>query len=175
METKSLLYPPLTKVAIKYSLQRYLYSAVLDDFQNRIDEIIEQNTILGKYNSKHLFYKGNYYFGNGPVLWASVRKYNKLVPDLKDKMEQYLKDKKEFEEEEHYVLGFFNQVLNASTKLEDYLKIFPECLHSALKKMFAPFPEYPGSLEDSVIAEIIKKNKKPISLIKQRMVLNLLR
>lgn len=173
METK--LYPPLTKTAIKYSLQRYLYSAVLDDFQNRIDEIIEQNTILGKYDRNHLFYKGKYYFGNGSVLWGSVRKYNKLVPDLKDKMEQYLKDKKEFEEEKHYVLGFFNQALNASTKVEDYLKIFPECLHSELKKIFASSPKYQGSLEDSVITEIIKKNEKPISLIKQRMVLNLLR
>jgi hypothetical protein len=100
---------------------------------------------------------------------------NRLKPDLMSLMNEYLEDLVQINTVERpYVLGFINQTLNASSSLQDYLKIFPESMHKPLKHFIDTCGSRVGKLEPEMVASIKQRNQIPIELMKKRMVLNLL-
>jgi hypothetical protein len=169
---EQLQHDPRTKQLIKETLYDFLYLPVQNHFKNRLDVLIVRNTVLSGYSHKSFNYKGvNYSCDSG----SPPRKWNRLLPHLKPAMDEYLFDLKQLNEKEvPFVIGFINQVLNASNDLQDYLHIFPESIHRPLEKLIASCPCQNKQLSDEKIIELREKNQTPINMMKARMVTNLL-
>jgi hypothetical protein len=167
-----LQHDPRTKQLIKDSLYDFLYTPVQRQFKTRLDTIIIRNTLLGGYGHKSFNYKGVHYScDNG----APPRKWNRLLPQLRDQMDGYLQDLNQLNDTElPFVLGFINQVLNSSNDLGDYLSLFPESVHQPIQKLIETCPCQAKQLSDEQVALLQEQNKKHIELIKKRMVTNLL-
>jgi hypothetical protein len=169
---ESLQYDPLTKQQIKDTLYDFLYTPVQKQFKLRLDTLIIRNTLLSGYSHKSFVYKGKTYSCDTE---APPRKWNKLLPELKGQMDQYLAELETINSQEiPYVLGFINKVLNSSHAIDDYLKLFPDCIHAPLKKLAATCPCKTQMLTQAKSASLLEQSETPINLIKQRMVTNLL-
>jgi hypothetical protein len=165
-------HDPRTRSQIKDALYAFLYGPVQKQFKNRIDTIIMRNTILGGYSHKHFTYKSEVY--NSDATPPPTRK-NRLSPTLRGEMDSYLEELGELNNMElPYVLGFINQVLNSSSDLADYLRIFPESVHYPLNTMMSTCPCRTTSLAQERVLYLTEKNQEPIGMIKRRLVNNLL-
>ena len=169
---EQLQHDPRTKQLIKDTLYEYLYRPVENQFKSRLEVLIVRNTLLGGYSHKSFNYKGVHYSCDSG---SPLRKWNRLLPQLKPTMDEYLFELKQLNEKElPFVIGFINQVLNASNDLQDYLHIFPESIHQPLEKLIATCPCQAKQLSDEKIVELREKNQAPINMMKARMVTNLL-
>ena len=165
-------HDPKTKQGIKDALYAYLYDPVTKQFKARLETIIVRNTLAGGFSHKHFLYKGHTY--NADSSPPPLRK-NRLLPAFRDEMESYLKDLDQLNNHElPYVLGFINQVLNASTDLADYLRVLPESIHQPLRSLVATCPCRTTKLTESKVEQLVAKNMEPIELMKRRLVTNLL-
>lgn len=165
-----IVHDPKTKQYIKNKLLEMLYKPVEDILEKRLQDIIIRNTILIKGTHKHFLYKGELYnIDDSPV----PRKLYRLSDSLKEEMDDYLAEIKELNQQEvPYVVGYINHVLNSSNAFMDYLKLLPDALHECVKKIASACPCKNDKLSPEAIDAIKTKNKKPIDLMKQRMVIN---
>lgn len=161
-----------TKSVIKDALYMFLYAPVIKQFKGRLETLIERNTIICGTDHKHFIYKGVLYNGDTTV---PPMKRTRLVAALRAPMDDYLRDLSELNDKElPYVLGFINQVLNSSNDLTDYMRVLPESIHYPLKKLMATCPCRATHLSEERVDLLKTKNQTPITLMKQRMVTNLL-
>lgn len=168
----TLQHDPRTKQQIKDMLIGSLYAPVRKRFNDRLENLVVRNTVLVGASHKSFIYKGKLYTVDSS---PAPRKSNRLHPTLREEVEEYLKELRELETTElPYVQGFIIHALNSSNDFCDYFRIFPESLHGPLKKVVATCPCRAKKLEDEAVLEIRENNQKAISLIKERMVLNLL-
>lgn len=170
MET--LQHDPRTKQQIKDMLYTFLYEPVQRRFKNQLNTLILRNTAIAGVSHQSFTYKGHLY-SNDPA--TPPRKLTRLVPQLHADMDAYLAELKQLNDREvPYVLGFINQVLNASNDLHDYLRILPSSLHPPIQKLIDSCPCRTKKLTDAEVQELQTKNQHYIDLAKQRMVTNLL-
>lgn len=165
-------HDPVVKTQIKNALQSYLYEPVQRKFKERIDAIIVRNTVLGGNRHQSFHYKGKMYTLEKTHHWTNR---NKLIPQLKPEMDQYLEDVKEIQEKElPYVLGYIIKVLNSSNDLQDYLRLLPESVHNPVKALIDSCPCQSKKLTDESVTEIKEKNREFIDMMKRRQVMNLI-
>lgn len=165
-------HDPRTKQQIKDALYSFLYEPVRRQFKSRIETLIARNTILGGYSHKHFVYKGVIYNSEASL---APHKKTRLLAQLRAPMDEYLVDLDQLNNRElPYVLGFINQVLNASSDLSDYLRVLPESVHYPLNKLLATCPCRTTQLAEDRVEALKLKNQEPINLMKQRLVTNLL-
>ena len=165
-------HDPNTKQRIKDALCAFLYDPVQRQFKGRLDTLVIRNTLMGGYSHKHFIYKGVVY--NSDATPPPVRK-NRLQAALRPQMDEYLTDLTQLNNHElPYVLGFLNQVLNASSDLTDYLRVLPESIHYPLNQLLATCPCRTTTLGDERVERLKTKNQESIDLIKRRLVTNLL-
>ena len=168
----SLQHDPRTKQQIKEALYDFLYTPVEKQFKLRLDTLIIQNTLLGGHRHKSFSYKGVTY--NCDVTHPP-RKMNRLLPQLQPAMDEYLNELKLLNETElPFVIGFINQVLNASNDLGDYLRLLPESVHFPVERLLATCPCKMQNLSEETVAEFRKKNEASLQLMKQRLAINLI-
>lgn len=168
----SLQYDPLTKQQIKDTLYDFIYKPITQAFQTRLDTIIIRNTLLAGHSHKSFVHRGVCYSCDAE---PPPRKWNKLVPELRPVMDDYLAEVRNVNEQEMpYVLSYINKVLNSSNSMDDYLQLFPDCVHGPLRKLADTCPCKTSSLTSEKIEQLSQQNEKSINLIKQRMVQNLL-
>lgn len=161
-----------TKKQIKDTLYAFLYAPVTRAFCERIETLIARNTVIGGYSHNHFIYKGVVY--NADQTTPPVRK-NRLVAQLRDPMDEYLKDMHDLNTKElPFVLGFINQVLNSSNNLTDYLRVLPESIHAPILELQTSCPCRATSLLEDKVTSLKSTNHIPISLIRQRLVTNLI-
>jgi hypothetical protein len=164
---------PRLKAQIKDALIEFLYTPVERSMKRRLNELIVANTLAGKYSCKSFHYKGQqYHCEDGPP----PRNWNKLLPQFKSQMDEWLADFKRIEETERpFIFGFLNQVLNSSNHLADYYALLPDSAHPPIKalKLDDPLHPYP-TLSPERINQIIAKSPTAIQMMKARMVTNLL-
>ena len=165
---------PRMKGAIKDALIQFLYEPVERAFKRQLDEIIVANTLAGKHSLKTFHYKGIQYTSE-PGL--APRQWNKLQPQFKTRMDEYLAEVKDIDERERPIIfGFINQVLNSSNHFADYYALFPDSAHQpirALKLETDVMYQYSLMAKDKM-DQILKQNQTAIDLMKARMVTNLL-
>ena len=167
-----LQHDPRTKSQIKDMLYAFLYEPVQRQFKTRLDFLIKRNTVILGASHQSFIYKGNLYTCD---IAPPPRKLNRLGPQLVPDMEAYLTDQKQINDKEiPYVVGFINQVLNASNDLHDYLRVLPQSLHPPIQKLINSCPCRTKKLTDTEVQEIQVKNQRYIDLVKSRMVMNLL-
>ena len=163
---------PKIKMQICNALWDLLYTPITNQLKGKLQEIILRNTLINRYSHKSFTYKNEFYSDDANL---PPRRMNRLHPSLVSDMENYLKELKTLNQEEvPYVMGFINQGLNATNYFQDYLKIFPEPLHQRLRHFINSCLNHDTYLSQQEIEKIQAKNEKAISMIKQRMVLNLL-
>lgn len=168
----SLQYDPRTKMQIKELLYQSLYAPVDSDFEKRINNIILKNSSLISSPHKSFVYRGDLY--TLETTKPPVR-FNRLVAELRPTMDEYLNDMKQINDRElPYVLNYFNQVLNASDSLQDYIALLPETLHSPINKLMQTCPCRACSLPENKVQELLEKNQQPLALIGERRARNLL-
>jgi hypothetical protein len=167
-----LQHDPRTKQQIKDMLYASLYEPVEKQFKKRIYDIVAKNTSLIGSSHESFIYKAEYYSN---VQTKPPIKMNRLVMHLRPTMDEYIKDLKNLNDKElPYVLGFLNQVLNASDSLQDYMLLLPESMHQPLQKLIETCPCRKNNLTQEKIKALHDRNQQPIAMIKQRMVMNLI-
>jgi hypothetical protein len=170
--TMHLQHDPTTKQQIKEALYAFLYAPVKLKFQRQLEAIIDANVTLKYLDHPSFTYKGEYY---SKTELPGPRPTNRLHPSLYPSMDAYLEDLRRMNAEEvPLVLGYINQVLNASNNLPDYRHLLPESVHGPVYKMLVSCPCNSRALTDEQIAELQQKHAAGIALIKQRQVMNLL-
>lgn len=167
-----LQHDPRTKQQIKDAIYNFLYEPVLNELKNRLESLILKNCILLG-NPNHSFsYRGVSYDCTGGVL---PRKRNRLLPQLYSLMDDYLKDLHQLNQYElPFVLGYITHVMNSSNELHDYFKLLPTAVHQPVAQLISTCPCRASKLSASAIQELQSNNKVPISLIRNRLVTNLL-
>lgn len=169
---EQLQHDPRTKLQIKDAIYAFLYKPLQDQFDKRLEDIINKNCTLSGLAEKSFTYKGENYCSQSEI---PPRKMNRLVKQLVPVMDIYLKDKWQLNNYElPFVIGFINQVLNASNSFQDYLNVFPPALHHPIEKLALTCPCRSHKLSLFDITALQNKNQTPINLLKQRMVVNLL-
>lgn len=169
---ETLQHDPRTKQMIKDLLYSFLYSRVQQQFKQRLDTLITRNTVILGATHKSFIYKGIVYSCDSERM---PRRMNRLAIQLIPDMDDYLADLKQLNDHElPFVLGFINQVLNASNDLHDYLRILPQSVHQPIEQLIATCPCRAKHLTDEDVNAIQTKNQQSIALMKQRMVTNLL-
>lgn len=160
---------------IKEHLIRNLFFKVSQKNNKQLTEIIKKNTVASLYNHYSFSYKGVFY--NGQIDTPRF-KDQFLKPQFHDEMDEYLKNIHDiYLYEEAYIAGFINRMLNHSDSFDDYMLMLPDCLHEYMQPFFSeewkPF-HYPRTMSDEEIQQFIEKHDKWITLIKRRMLLDLL-
>lgn len=170
---EELTYDPRTKQLIKDKLYAFLYDPVENDFKKRLKTIIVKNSQLHGNSQYWLSYKGINYSADKST--RAPRPMNRLKPELKDVMDDYIADLDRLNNTElPYVLGYITQALNLSNSFQDYLRMFPVSLHRPLKELIEKCGCRVELLEDDSVEGLKHRNRVPIELMKKRMVLNLL-
>lgn len=171
--SEELVYDPKSKELIKTKIYEFLYAPVDRDFDKRLRTIITKNSLLHGNDQQWLAYKGEYYQFDEAK--ARPRPVNRLKPELKPVMDEYLADIKKLNEYElPYVLGFITQVLNSSNSVQDYFKVFPESTHKPIQALIHRCACKSAALTPELVEKLTEQNAVPIELMKKRMVLNLL-
>ena len=90
-------------------------------------------------------------------------------------MDDYLKEVEQLNKKElPFVIGFINQVLNSSNDFQDYFKLLPEAIHAPLEAVMVTCPCRHRHLTEQDIQAIKDKNATNITLLKKRLMQNLL-
>ncbi len=102
-------------------------------------------------------------------------KRNPLVATLRPMVDQYLLDRKKLNEEElPFVLGFINTALNSSNSFPDYLRLLPEAVHKPIQELAQTCTCCTANLSEARIEDITKRSQLSISMMKERVIRNLL-
>ena len=172
MSEEKLQHDPRTKQYIKDKLYSFIYDPVNRRLKNQLNSIIQKNCTILFASHNSFTYKGIYYSSDNT---KPPRVLTSLSKQLYPLMDEYLKEQRQLNTIElPYVIGFITQVLNASDDLQDYLRIFPEAIHQPLEKIIASCPCRNKHLSEDAVLALQNKNKTPIKLMKQRLVINLL-
>lgn len=167
-----LQHDPRIKQQVKDAIHKLLYAGVQKSFKAQLDAIITRNTQMSGVGHLSFTYKNVLYSCDTA---PAPRRMNRLLPALMPVMDSYLADLKKINDEEMpYVVGFINQVLNASSTLADYLRLFPEAVHEPVKALIATCPCHTKVLEPDAVATFLEKNQNAITMMKKRMVVNLI-
>ena len=165
-------YDRTAKLKLKDAICEYLYEPMRRAFKERLDSLIVRNTTLGGYDHKHFVYKGVVY--NGEASAPPIRK-NRLAASLRAEMDEYLAEQAEVNQKEiPFVVGFINQTLNSSDNITDYLQVLPDAVHYPVEQLAATCPCRTSTLASDKAQELRDANQLASSMMKKRLVRNLL-
>lgn len=165
-------HDPRTKQQIKDCLYNFIYEPVHRRFEKELGQLIHENCRLLASSHRSFIYRGELYVVNKEEKVPRVK--NRLHRSLHPRMKDYLSRLNKINQEEiPYVLGFINQVLNASDDMQDYFLVLPEPLHQPLQRLVDTCPCQNTRLTPESAEEMRERNKVPIDMIKRRLVTNL--
>ncbi len=169
---EQLQHDPRSKSQVKDALYYFLYTPVLKQFENQLENLIIKNTIAIGGSHKSFWYKDKLYTCDTAT---PPRKLNRLAPQFKAEMDTYLTEIEQLNSYElPRVLGFITKVLNTSNSLTDYLEVLPTAVHRPLQQLIATCPCRTKSLSPDSVKELQDSNQVAIALLKQRLVTNML-
>lgn len=170
----ALEHNPRTKQQIKDLLFNLLYRSSQERFKKKLRDIIVRNCNLVKASHTSVIYRGNVYMTDDATT-PLPRKIPLLHDSLKPEMDDYIAETGYLNSHEvPFVLGYINQVLNVSEDLPDYLDLLPEALHRPIVELINTCPCHNKTLTSDKVSQLKSANTVPISLMKQRLVLNLI-
>lgn len=149
----------------------YIYSESVKRTKARLEELITKNTSLVGSGDFVFFYKGEHYSCEGAK--RTVRKTNSLNPLLKPFMDEWIEEQIALKDEHSLVKAYLASVFNASNNVSDYTRTLPDCLHPALRP-FNHLRNRHEPISEELVQSLKEKNKRAISMIKQRLFLNIL-
>lgn len=162
---------PYLKQDVLAMISEHVYSAAHRRMNKRLEEIITKNTSMIGSGDMVLSYKGEYYSCQG--VRRTEKKTNRILPILRPYMDEWINDNNALHDEIGLVETYLATVLNASNNVSDYFRLLPDCVHPALQP-YAQQPNVQPPLSDEQVQAIQAKNQKAMSMIKQRLLLNLI-
>lgn len=93
-------------------------------------------------------------------------------PELKDRMDELLKQDSMLMSEKAYVTSYISGVLNLNAYAGTYLTVFPAVLHGLVRECVPNFDGEAREVEAEALERVRKYNKKGESLLKQRILKN---
>lgn len=157
------------KYAIKQELVNFLFDYPIEQLKTRLFNLIKRNTVISGFSQECFTYRGGLYDNN---VMGRLPHGNKLVKELIPIMDEYLADYYQLHNKEiPLVTNFITKILNQSSSPQDYLRIFPDCVHTPILKFNISTPL--ELIEDEVVS-LKEQHKEEIDLMKQRLVLNLI-
>jgi hypothetical protein len=166
---------PITKSAIRISIESVLYSPFHRQQQKEIEKLIIQNCRAQRTPHLSFLYKNELYSMDPGA--PPLRK-TRLLPQFRGVMDELLAEQRRLEEEKPFVIGFITAVLNASNAPGDWLKIFPESMHFPMKKKMEDIKLHldwsQTQLPEDIIAKLPAQYAELIQIVKQRMTMNIL-
>ena len=167
-----LQHDPRTKKQIKDALYAFLYSPIEKHLKRQLDLLIVKNAVMCGHGHKSFMYKSTLYNCDDNPL---PRKMNRLDHRLYLEMNEYLAEVKQLNEKElPYVIGYINQVLNASNDLCDYLRLLPDAVHRPVQYLIDTCPCKAKKMPQEAVTLLQEKNQASIGMMRRRMVTNLL-
>lgn len=167
-----LQHDPKTRSQIKDALWDMMYGPVKAYYKTLLDGWIARNTTLQNLAHASFIYRSVIYKNDIRTL---PKKQNRLDESLHQEMDSYLAEVKKFNDTEvPSVLGLIDQVLNTGNSLPDYLRLLPEAVHSPLNHLISTCPCKTLKLTDQEVTQFQEKNKSPLTLMKQRMITNMI-
>ena len=166
---------PRMKQTIRDKMRDSLYQHVDRRFNEALDEIIERNMILQQRKTGWFTYKG-YVYGTPDNRLTYIPLHNELRPI----MDKLLKDREQIRtEEEPFVIAFFNRALNKTNAIQDYLLMFPDCMHETLALFTTPEWRasswwHPRELSDEEIAKFKEDHEPWLEKLRNRMMIDLI-
>lgn len=168
-----LVYDPHTKTMIRDELYEHIYRPVREQFRKRLHTLITKNSALHGNTQAFMRFRNVVYHTDNPG--QQPRVVNTCHKTLLPLMTEYADDLDKMNNEEvPYVLGFITAVLNSSNSLQDYLRLFPECIHKPVEDLIRRCGCRQTTLAPERVDEIRTNHQIPIEVLKQRMVMNLL-
>lgn len=168
-----LQFDPHTKTMIRDKLYEHIYQPVREQFRKRLHTLITTNSAMHGNTQAWMRFRGEKFHTDNPGQQPRIMNtcHAKVLPSMKE----YVEDLEKLNQEEvPHVLGFITAVLNSSNSLQDYLRVFPDCIHKPVEDLIRQCGCHNTSLKDARIDEIRTRNQTSIEVLKQRMVLNLL-
>ena len=162
---------PYLKQDVLAMISEHVYSAAHQRMNKRLEEIITKNASMIGSGDMVLSYRGEYYSCQG--FRRTEKKTNRILPILRSYMDEWINDNNALHDEIGLVETYLATVLNASNNVSDYFRLLPDCVHPALQP-YAQQPNVQPSLSDEQVQAIQAKNQKAMSMIKQRLLLNLI-
>lgn len=173
MTTDSIAYDPRTKKRIKDALYEFLYGPVQIQMDKTLKGLIIKNSLIFRNGQTVFTYKGETYTYTPGEKYP--RPMNRLDKSLHNEMDVYLDELTRLNTEEiPYVVNYIKQVLNSSDSFADYYRLLPDSVHHPIKELEKGCPCRSVTLTPDMAAVIQQKNTKPIELMRNRMVYNLL-
>jgi hypothetical protein len=172
-----MVYDPKTKAHIKDALYEALYCKVNASYTKQVNALILKNSLLFQNKQMAFIHQGDVIRHTDFVPSTAPRRslLNRLHESLESDYDA-LKDSRNHlnYQELPFVLGYINQVLNASNSFDDYLRLLPSALHTTLEKLKRECPCRTTELPQEFVDQMIKTNSSSIDLLKQRAMTNLL-
>lgn len=167
-------YSPESKQNIKDAIYTALYAQVNERYQAALDKLIHRNSVICGNTQDAVWHKGTIYRTQTAPL-HTPKPVNKLDASLFQEFNE-LEDSRNYlnTQEMPYVIGYVNQILNSTASFEDYYDLLPDALHGVLDKMQQQCPCRTQELTQDVVEALKAQNQKPLDLLRQRLVSNLL-
>ena len=163
--------PSQTKVELRELLHFYLYERVEEHRKEQLESLIKANCTLSNSSFPAFRFRGATYQVNAFVGYQAYPR--QLHPGLIPVVEKFVAEQEQLlEYEQPMVRGYITAVLNSSNSLKDYLRLLPASVHLALADI--TMPDLPATLSESDIDSMNVRYAQHISLLKQRLLLNLL-
>lgn len=156
-------------------VERALYGSLKKQLQTREMELIIENAQLHGNHQLCMWFGGELRGLNNYMAGHAPRPANQMKPQIADRFKALMLLREEMEDELVYIRNYTRRAMSTLKCFEDYLKAFPEALHSHLTEIkntlywWKPEPLSPEAME-----EFLKTNEKYITMMKVRMVKNLI-
>lgn len=162
-----------SKLYLKVKLTDFIYAPMQKQFLENLSKIIKRNSIIWGNYQEAMWYRGELYH---TVEWQpSLVPINRLHDSLVEEMEKYLADMDQVNcEEKPYIDNFLTRILNTVNSVEECKLFFPDALHPILDKFEDVFPNKDFLLDNTEIETLQQETHTSASLLKQRLVYNLI-
>lgn len=164
---------PRLKSQFLETLLKIVYGPYFERRTNILSKIIDRNCILQKAENAHFTFKGQVYGAAYPGVWQIP----KLNPELHAEFIAWLDEHSRVEKDEWpYISNVIIDIMNSSSSMVDWLRIFPECFHAPIKGVLAHLsPAMALSvLSDEEVSTLKQKHAEALQMATSRMMMNLL-
>jgi len=150
-----------------------IYAPIKAVFAKRLSQITDNNVAISQTFDISFMYKGIYYTQYPDLRQPRIKP--RLVPELYERMDEYLADLQEITGyEKAIVSGYLSAAVTAAKYPEDLLVLLPESIQYPLQEYLEGYPDNASKISPEAVSELQTRHSKAIELMKQRLVLNLL-
>jgi len=153
------------RFAIQNKILQFLYEKPHQQQRTEMLKILERQEQLS--GATAFLYKGKFYGKRGRKPAAPLQN-----PELKERMDELLKQDAALNSEKAYVVSYISAVLNLNAYAGTYVSVFPSVLHGLIRECVPNFDGEAREVMADALEKVRKFNARGESLLKQRILKN---